>query len=477
MQPAANIQPLQQKPPAVAQQAQPAANTILARLIHLSVAALGADSPESAGSIIVNRIHTLVKTDRAILVPTKGKQRIFCISGDLDVCQGEDHPYAEAVHEIRKTFKKDHTPRVITKETLDSDIHAPNTRKVLEAVGGTNVLWFPLLMAGKQESGFNLWLERWNNQSWNQEEIRLLSHGAMFFGHALSDPRSKREESESKKNKWWKKLLSFPIFILLISLIPMDARVSAPVEVVPDRPYYVFAPFDGIMEELEVQPGEHVKEGELLFRYDTRVLEKQLEEARRGVAVALAELARLEGAGYDDHDARAKIPVQKLEVERAQAEVAFIQNQLELSEVKAGEDGVIVLDDPDALIGAPLQTGQMVLRIADPERTKLSLEVPATDAGVFEEGNSVFARMDANPLKSFPAKVSRIGFDVTLSKEGKKNTPIPSILVEAAWEGKPPVLPGQRGRASIHGKKTVLGLVWFRRALTRWRNRFGTLGI
>ncbi|MDM8524718.1 hypothetical protein QUF80_15225 [Desulfococcaceae bacterium HSG8] len=60
--------------------------------------------------------------------------------------------------------------------------------------------------------------------------------------------------------------------------------------------------------------------------------------------------------------------------------------------------------------------------------------------------------------------------------EGKK-TPIPSVLVEAEWEGKPPVLPGQRGRCSIHGKKTRLGMVWFRRALTRWRNRLANLGI
>jgi hypothetical protein len=469
---------LEQKPAALppGAQTQTAANTILARLIHLSVAALGAETPEKAGSIIVNRIHTLLKTDRAILVPLKGKKRIFCISGDLETCKGDDHPYSQAVHEIRKNFGKAHDPQVITRDNLPEDADAPNARKVLEAVGGTNILWFPLKMAGNQDSGFALWMERWNNRPWTPEEIKLLSHGSMFLGHALSDPRQKREDAESKKKKWWKKLLSFPLFILLVSLIPMNARISAPIEVVPDRPYYVFAPFDGIMEELEVQPGEHVKKGDLLFRYDTRVLEKQLEEARRGIAVARAELARLEGASYDDQEARARIPVQKLEIEQAEAEVAFIQKQLELSEVRSGADGVVILDDPDSLIGAPLQTGQMVLRVADPERTKLKLEVPATDAGIFEVGNPLYARMDANPLESYPAVVKRIGFDVVISTEDKK-TPIPSILVEAEWEGNPPVIPGQRGRCSIHGKKTVLGLVWFRRALSRWRNRFAMLGI
>lgn len=478
------IKQLQQKLPAPPQSPQSAANTILARLIHLAVAALGAESSEKAGQIIVNRIHTLIKTDRAMVIPMKGSNRIFSISGDLEVCKGEDHPYAQAVHEVRKHFQKERKPQVITQKSLPDDVKAPNTRKVLEAVGGTNILWFPLLMAGNHESGFALWLERWNNKKWGQEEIKLLSHGAMFLGHALSDPRTRREDAESKKSKWWKKLLSFPLFLLLVSLIPMNARISSPVQVVPDHPYYVFAPLGGIIEELMVQPGEQVKKGDVIFRYDTRMLEKQLEEAQRGVTVALTQLVSLEGAAYNDQGARAQIPVQKLKIESAQANLAFIQKQLELSEVKSGADGVVILDDPDALIGASVGTGQMVLRIADPERTKLRMDVPVTDAGIFEKGDPVFARMDANPLKSFSATVSRIGFDVVIAS-GEKSTPVPSILVEAEWEKaeeewkneRPPVLPGQRGRASIHGKKTVLGMVWFRRALTRWRNRFGTLGI
>ncbi len=476
LQQLANIQPLPQKAaPAPSQ----AANTFLARLIHLAVAALGADTPEKAGSIIVNRIHTLVKTDRAILVPTKGKKRIFCVSGDLDVSKGQDHPYTEAVHEIRNLFGKDEEPRIVTQESIPDEMNAPNARKVLDSVGGTSVLWMPLFMAGNQHSGFSLWLERWNNRPWNPEELKLLSHASMFFGHALSDPRAKREDAESKKKKWWKKLLSFPIFLLILSLIPMRARISTPIEIIPDRPHYVFAPFDGIMEELEVQPGEYVRKGDLLFRYDTRVPEKQLEEARRGVAVARAELARLEGAGYDDKDARAKIPVQKLEVERAQAEVTFLQNQLELSEVRAGADGVVILDDPDSLIGAPLQTGQLVLRVADPKRTKLRMMVPATDAGTFEVGNHVSARVDSNPWQTFPARVKWIGFEVALSTEAskQKSSPIPSIVTEAEWIGNPPVIPGQLGRANIFGKETILGLVWFRRPLARWRDRFGKLGI
>lgn len=444
-------------------------NTMMARLIHLALAALSAKSPEDAGRIIVNRMHALVRTDRAIMVPLRGRKRILCVSGDLEVCQGQDNAFSYAVDEIRKAYGKEKEPRVIGRNTIPEEIKAPNARKALEAVGGTNLLWVPLAMAGGgEDSGYGLWLERWHDKPWTPEEIRFVSHAAVFFGHAMNVPKKKKNKSRRRK---FYKLLTFPIFIFLFMLIPINARISAPVQVVPDHPHYVFAPFDGIVEELLVQPGQNVKSGDSLFRYDTRVLKKQLEEAQRGVAVELAELTRLEGAAYDDKDARAKIPVQKLEVQRRQAEVAFLKEQLDLSEVRSEADGVVVLDDADTLIGAPLQTGQMVMSVADPKQTKLKLHVAVSDTGIFKEGSPVFIRLDSNPLKMFKARVTRIGFDTQLSEKR-----IPSVQVDAVWEEDAYAVPGQRGRARIQGEKSNIGLVWFRKPLTRWRNRFGQLG-
>ena len=156
--------------------------------------------------------------------------------------------------------------------------------------------------------------------------------------------------------------------LVALMFIPIHARINAPVQVVPDQPHYIFAPFDGIVDELMVEPGETVTPGDVIFRYDTRVLEKQLDETRQAVAVAQAELARLEGAAYDDREARAKIPVQKLEVRRRQSDVSFIEPSLSFPTSGPRKPGMVVLDDPDTLIGAALQTGEMVLSIADPDR-------------------------------------------------------------------------------------------------------------
>lgn len=204
------------------------------------------------------------------------------------------------------------------------------------------------------------------------------------------------------------------------------------------------------------------------FRYDTRILEKQFEEAVKGIAVARAELARLEGAAYKDEDARARIPVQKLEIERKQDELEFIKKQMELSEVRSGVSGVVVLDNPDALIGALLRTGEMAMSIASPEHTKPRMMVPVTDAGLLEKDASVYIHLDSDPLKLIHAKVERIGFDVRLSDDR-----IPSVLVDAVWEGGISATPGQRGAARIQGPRTYLGLQIFRKPLMSLRTRLG----
>jgi len=437
-------------------------NTVLARLIHLSTAALNAESVQKAGRMIVNQIHTLVKAERAVVAPVRGMKRILCISGDLEPSQ--DNPFAQAVDEVRKFYQKEKEPVVVSRETLSPDMKAPALEKVLDAMGGTGILWMPLAAPGSEDCNYALWLEKWNGKPWGQEEIRLLSHAAVFFGHALSSAGKKRISKSSKKR------ITVMILLVLFALMwfPVHSRISAPVQVIPDRPHYVFAPFDGIVEELLVQPGEKVKKGDVIFRYDTRILEKQLEEAVKGIATARAELARLEGAAYKDEEARAKIPVQKLEIERKQGELEFIKKQLELSEVRSSADGVVVLDDPDALIGALLRTGEMAMSIASPEHTKPRMMVPVTDAGLLEKDAPVFIHLDSDPLKQIHAKVERIGFDVRLSDDR-----IPSVLVDGVWESGISTTPGQRGSARIQGPKTYLGLQIFRKPLMSLRTLFG----
>lgn len=437
-------------------------NTVLARIIQLAVALLKTADAGSKGALLVNQIQNLVRADRVMLVPIRGNTRIAAASGGMTAAQ--DSQYSEVINDVRRLFGTATQPCTFSGQDMPEGA-TDYLKTFLGSMNGVALLWMPLVLP-EQEVRYALWVERWNGRQWLEEETKLLDHGMPLFAKGMETPR------RSLVPKHWKKgralILSLILFGALMCL-PFRAQVTAPVQVEPLEPLYVFAPFDGIIETLLVQPGEKVTEGVPLFRYDTRVLEKRFQEAVRGVASARAELARLEAAGYDDREARSKIPVQKIEVLQKQAEVDFLQEQLGRAVVKATEGGLILLDDADALVGAAVRTGQLVLRVADPASTRLKIMVPVADSGLLLQNASMDIRLDSDPLHTLAGRTKRIGFDVQLSDDR-----VPSIQVFGEWVGNATVRPGQRGIVRIQGPDTVLGMQIFRKPLTTLR---GWLGI
>ena len=436
---------------------------VLVRFIRLCSTTMASQTFPEAAAFIVNRISDLIRCDRAVLVRMTGKEAIVSVTGGGVTAQ--DSSFADAVSAVRKEYRNSQDPIAVppAHEFPGIGDHLIN---VQEAMGKTNILWLPLwLKKGKESSTeYALWLERWRNAPWEKQDIELLHHVALFLGHALVQPK---KNVISASGRWTKALVC--ILLLAFLMMPVSSSVTAPAKVVPDRPNYIFAPMDGILKDLYVQPGQWVEEGDILFRYDARVLEKSLEEARRNVAVARAKLARLEGAAHRDPEARAELPVQRLEVERAESDVVFYEKQLARANVRTAKNGVVVLDDPDALIGAALQTGQVVLSVADPEKTKVRIMAPAADAGLIKKGASIFIRLDSDPLRSIPAVVTRVGFDVRLSEKH-----VPSVIVEGIWPGEgPDVQPGQKCTAKILGPTTRLGIQIIRKPLIAIRSATG----
>ncbi|OQX26812.1 MAG: hypothetical protein BWK80_08515 [Desulfobacteraceae bacterium IS3] len=434
---------------------------ILARFIRLCSSVLAASAPQEAAALTVNRISELVRVDRAVLVSLEEKEPIAAVTGGGAVAQ--DGSFADAVEAVRRQYGDQQNPTLIPAE--GGQLKSLPLRKVQQAMGGTAILWLPLWLDRdpKIPPTSSLWLERWGGIPWEKADVELLQHAALFLGHGIG--RS-RDTVRSKKRFLQR---TFWVMLGIFLLFPVTSSVTAPVQVVPDRPHHIFAPMDGILKDLFVQPGQQVNPDTVLFQYDARVLEKRLDEAHRNVAVAKATLARLEGKAYRDPESRAELPVKQLEVERAEAEADFFATQLARAQVRTAKSGVIVLDDPDALIGASIRTGQVILSVADPSRTKLRLMVPASDAGLLKEGARVKIRLDSNPLGSISAVITRVGFEIKLSEDQ-----LPSVLAEAVWSGKnAKVQPGQKGSAKIFGGSTLLGIQLLRKPLIKLRNFIG----
>jgi biotin carboxyl carrier protein len=432
---------------------------LLARVIQAGLQAMEAHTRKETAAIIVNRVGDILPMDRAVLVRMHGRLPIEAVSGGGVVEQASN--FADAVREARRRYREANEPKALPPEPEPGG--SMHLRRVQKAMGGTSIVWLPLRLGRGKEApppAYALWLERWNGRDWKPNDLQLLDLVALPFGHAMVERRKTLSLGV-------KRLLMMGVLLALLvaMFIPVRSSVVAPVQVVPDRPVHVLAPLEGILRKLEVRPGQQVDVGTLLFSYDARVLDKQIDEGRRAVAVARAELARLEGAAFGDAQAQAQLPVQRLEVKRAEAELEFAQAQRRRADVRATVAGTVVLEDPESMIGAPLQVGQLVMSIADPTRTKLRIMVPAGDAGLLRKGADVEIRLDRNPLKSLPATVTRIGFDVRQS-----DLQIPSVLVEARWNQLGArIQPGQRGSAKLYSEPTALGMQIFRKPLVTLR--------
>ncbi len=285
---------------------------VLARFIRLCSAVLSAPLSQEAAALVVNRISELARVDRAVLVRLTGKRPILAVTGGGMAAQ--DTSFADAVDTLRREYRKQQDPVILphASDGADTFPHSAPLRKVQTSMGGTSILWLPLWLDrdAKAPVPYALWLERWHGFAWEKGDVELLQHAALFLGHGLVRQRT-RIHSKSRV------IQTAMLLILLFFLaLPVTSSVTAPMQVVPDRPHHIFAPMDGILKELLVLPGQWVKTDAVLFRYDARVLDKRLDEARRSVAVARAKLIRLEGAAHRDREARAELPVQQLEVER-----------------------------------------------------------------------------------------------------------------------------------------------------------------
>ncbi len=455
-----NPQRQSSEPPPSGPEAQAGREVILARFIRLCSAILSAPLTQEAAALMVNRISELVRVDRAVLIRVSGKNPILAVTGGGAAAQ--DTSFADAVRAISGKYRDRQGAVLISSD--ESQIMP--VRKIQQAMGGTHILWLPLWLDrdAKIPPSHALWLERWYHVPWDKADVELLQHAALFLGHGLERPRGSIVRSGKRFVR-----TAVMLAAVFLAALPVTSSVTAPVRVIPDRPHHIFAPMNGILKELLVQPGQSVKADTVLFRYDARVLDKLLDEARRNVASAKAKVVRTEGKAHRDPEARAELPVQQLEVERAEADAEFFANQRSRAEVRAAKAGVIVLDDPDALIGASLQTGQAVLSVADPSLTKLRLMVPSSDVGFLKEGAGVKIRLDSSPFRTFPAVITRIGFEIKLSEEQ-----VPSVIAEAVWaDEKPDVRPGQKGTAKIFGDTTFMGIQIFRKPLIRLRTLIG----
>lgn len=334
--------------------------------------------------------------------------------------------------------------------------------------------------------------------SWSEANARITARQAQLYVHALAALKGRAQVKPRRAWRRWA-LRGLALAAVLALALPVPLTTLAPAEVVAHDPFVVAAPIEGVIETIVAKPNTVVKAGDVLFRFDDTTLRNKHELAVQEVRVAQARHRRLQQAAIFDKQARHELPIVRAELALKQAEQAYAQDLLSKAVVRAPRDGLLIFPGADRWKGRPVATGEQIMRIADPQRVRVKIDLPVADAIVLQNGAKVRLFLDSNPLQARDAHITRGAYQAerqgadrliydlrarfdqprSLAKPStppadtvRKPTGIDNASATAPSPAANPRI-GARGTAQVFGETVPLAFFLLRRPLAATRQYLG----
>ena len=253
-----------------------------------------------------------------------------------------------------------------------------------------------------------------------------------------------------KRNRW-----IALVAVSLSMLMPVRLSVLAPAEVIALNATAVTAPQDGVVGSFAVAPNARVKAGDLLFSLDDSPLLNRQQVALKSLEVAKADAHIAQQRAFDDNKSKAEVAVALGRVREKEAELASVNTQASRVEIRAERDGVVIFADANDWLGRPVQTGERVMQLAQPEDGGILVWLSVADAINLELDAPVRLFLHTEPLSPRVGQLIEASYQASLSPEG-----VASYRLRAAFdEGTELPRIGLRGTARISGDWVMLGLL------------------
>ena len=218
---------------------------------------------------------------------------------------------------------------------------------------------------------------------------------------------------------WWKqRRIRLAIAIVVVLMAPVRQTVIAPGELVAANPVVIRAPLEGVIEQFHVNPNQPVKAGDPLFSFDEAPIASRLDVARQALATAETEYRQLAQLALNDSRSKGQLAALLGKIGEKRAEAEFIAGQFSRAKVTAPQDGIAMIDDPMEWIGRPVQTGERVMRVANPDQLEIEAWIPIGDAIPLPEKASADLYLAASPFSSVSGNVYYVGHNAISRPDG-----------------------------------------------------------
>lgn len=211
-----------------------------------------------------------------------------------------------------------------------------------------------------------------------------------------------------------------PVETAVVITGPAQAAISVSGSVQGVQEANISAKATGRIEQLSVNDGDYIEQGQLIAKIDARELEAQYLQAKANARSAQADL---NNAGRNSERMRSlaqqgAISQQQYDTTQTQYDVALAQSAQNTANVQLLEaqlaNTVVVAPFSGYVARRTLSQGEMVspgavlLTVVDLSKVKIEVFVSEKDISRIEQGQLVTFRVDAYPGQEFSGKVTEI---------------------------------------------------------------------
>ncbi|HPN85378.1 MAG TPA: HlyD family efflux transporter periplasmic adaptor subunit, partial [Victivallales bacterium] len=191
--------------------------------------------------------------------------------------------------------------------------------------------------------------------------------------------------------------------LILILVIPMPWRISAPCEIVPARSAIIYAPSGGFLSELVPKDGDVVKKGEKVMIQEDPLIDWKISDAKLEAEIDKIKLDQAEG----DLKLLDQIHVMKESLDGTNEKLAELERRKKGLLTLSPIDGNFVLLNRHIKEGKWLQKGELVGEIYDPASSHAVAYVEEKDMKFIKLDYGVRVLIE-DRLSSYKGKISRV---------------------------------------------------------------------
>ena len=430
--------------------------------IQLNARAMSAAKPADLQFIIVNETIALAHYRQAAFFESSNTQKPILSTASGMVSVAESSPYSVWLNRFAKSF-----PSAAGCHRLNLDDAKLDVQEGWQEWLPEHLLVIPLTHNNKLH-GHAMYARE---AAWSDNEINQLAflHNTYSYCMAALQKTNFSVVRAIGGLLNFKTLLISSLIFLALMFIPVRLSTLAPAEVIALNAFSVAAPQDGVIHAFSVQPNSSVKKGDVLFTLDDTSITNRFEVANKALATAKSDALVAEQRAFDDIRGKAELAGAAGRVREKEAELASIQALMARQEIRAERDGIAIFSDANDWIGRPVQTGERVLQIANPQDAGLLMWLPVKDALNIESGAPMKMFLHTDPLHPINAKLKQTSYQASMSPEN-----IASYRLKGAFD-EANIAPriGLRGTARISGEWSILGYYLFRRPISAAREWLG----